>query len=123
MGWLNRMPGQTQTAPGLEWRLWKRLPLIGLVGTVLPLLIATLVWWLQGDVEGLAAREQQRWWYMVIGVVVLHWTGVLTTGIGCVIVMIMKGPAFVSDDPYPFTGPQRHSGHTDAPPKDRSSTG
>jgi hypothetical protein len=30
-------------------------------------------------------------------VVVLHWTLVLTVGIGCVIVMLMKGPAFVAD--------------------------
>jgi hypothetical protein len=31
--------------------------------------------------------------------VVLHWTLVLTLAIGCAIVMLMKGPAYVAD-PY-----------------------
>jgi hypothetical protein len=34
---------------------------------------------------------------MAIGVVVLHWTLLLTIAIGCVIVMLMKGPAYVAD--------------------------
>mgnify|MGYP007028590134 FL=1 len=42
-------------------------------------------------------RELTQWFYIAIGVVVLHWTLVLTTAIGCVIVMLMKGPAFVAD--------------------------
>jgi hypothetical protein len=36
-------------------------------------------------------------------VVALHWTFVATVAIGCVIVMVMKGPAFVAD-PYPPVG-------------------
>ena len=38
--------------------------------------------------------------YRIIGLVVLHWTLVLTLAIGCAIVIVMKGPAFVAD-PYP----------------------
>jgi hypothetical protein len=34
---------------------------------------------------------------MAIGVVLLHWALLLTVAIGCVIVMLMKGPAFVAD--------------------------
>ena len=34
---------------------------------------------------------------VVAGVVVLHWTVVLTLAIGCIIVMLMKGPAYVAD--------------------------
>ena len=37
----------------------------------------------------------------MVGLVVLHWTLVLTLSIGCVIVMLMKGPAYVADA-YPL---------------------
>ena len=33
----------------------------------------------------------------MVGVVVLHWTLVLTLAIGCAIVILMKGPAYVAD--------------------------
>ena len=35
--------------------------------------------------------------YVVGGVIVFHWTMVLTLGIGCVIVIVMKGPGYVAD--------------------------
>jgi hypothetical protein len=34
---------------------------------------------------------------VVVGVVVFHWTAVLTIAIGCVVVIVMKGPAYVAD--------------------------
>jgi hypothetical protein len=37
------------------------------------------------------------------GLVILHWTLVLTLAIGCGIVILMKGPAGVAD-PYPPPG-------------------
>ena len=49
----------------------------------------------------------------VIGLVVLHWTVVLTVAIGAFIVMVMKGPAYVADayplveSDRPLDGPRR----------------
>ncbi len=37
------------------------------------------------------------WDYTMFGVVVMHWTLVLTVALVCVIVRVMKGPAFVAD--------------------------
>jgi hypothetical protein len=37
------------------------------------------------------------WEYKMIGVVVLHWTLVLTLALGCFIVRVMKGPSYVAD--------------------------
>lgn len=103
-GWLNRLPGFQRTAPGLEWTLWKKLPLLLAAGTALPLLVA-LVWWMAAADVPTAAEDRDFWlvMYRLIGVVVLHWTVVGTVAIGCVIVMVMKGPAFVAD-PYPPPG-------------------
>ncbi len=34
---------------------------------------------------------------IAIATVVTHWTAVLTAAIGCLVVMVMKGPAYVAD--------------------------
>ena len=41
------------------------------------------------------------WDYAMFGVVTLHWTLVLTVALGCFIVRVMKGPAYVADT-YPL---------------------
>ena len=104
MGWLNKLPGFQRSAPGLEWAIWKRLPVILLAGTVLPL-AAALAWWLVAPALPTAAEQRDLWLvvYRLAAVVVLHWTAVFTVAIGCVIVMLMKGPAYVAD-PYPPPG-------------------
>lgn len=104
VGWLNRLPGFERAAPGLEWTLWKKMPLLLAVGTALPLLVA-LLWWMAAADVPTPAEDRDFWlvMYRLIGVVALHWTLVGTVAIGCVIVMVMKGPAFVAD-PYPPEG-------------------
>ncbi len=101
MSWLNRLPNFTQSAPGLEWTIWKRLPAILLWGTVMPLALGAVAWFaapgLSGSFDG---GDKLLMAYQIIGLVLLHWTLMLTLAIGCVIIMVMKGPAFVAD-PYP----------------------
>ena len=67
MSWLNKLPNSVRSASGLEWKLWRKLPLILLVGTALPLAAA----------------------------VALHLS--TDTQNGCVVVMVMKGPGYVAD--------------------------
>lgn len=101
---LTRLPGHRPTPPGLEWALWKRLPAILFLGTVLPALLGLLWWWTTPDPP---SADQQRELllrtYSLIGLVVLHWTLALTVAIGCIVVMVMKGPGFVADA-YPPAG-------------------
>jgi hypothetical protein len=76
----------------------EKLPWIGLAGTVLPLALLGLAYGLSpANPSPAAERELTQWLYIAIGVVVLNWTLVLTAAMGCVIVMLMKGPAFVAD--------------------------
>lgn len=105
--WLIRLQ-DTQRAPsGLEWAIWRKLPLITVAGT---LAIAAL--WLAVDkaLQPQASAEQARLLlmltYIAIGAVVFHWTMVLTLAIGCAIVIVMKGPGYVADA-YPLS----HSDH------------
>lgn len=98
MNWLKKLSPTRREASGLEWTLWRKLPLILLAGTALPLMVLGLVHLLT-DPE--PSAQQARWLqladYVVGGVIVFHWTMVLTLGIGCVIVIVMKGPGYVAD--------------------------
>ncbi len=50
-----------------------------------------------GSTAAELARNIQLFDYMMIGLVIFVWTAVLTVTIGCVIVWLMKGPAYVAD--------------------------
>lgn len=104
MNWFDRLPGFTRSAPGLEWAMWRRLPAILLWGTAIPLAFCAAAWFVAPDLNA-SAEDGPRllMLYRVIGFVMLVWSFVLTLAIGCAIVIVMKGPAFVAD-PYPPPG-------------------
>jgi hypothetical protein len=95
---LNKLPGYVRAAAGWEWTIFKWLPsalvgglvAIGLVDAVLHLYppagsVAQVEKWLAG-VDILA-----------IAVAILHVTIIGTVAIGCIVVLLMKGPAYVGD--------------------------
>ena len=105
MNYFNKLKGFQRSPAGLEWQIWKRLHIILAVGTVLPLLASAGTYVLDGlDPATQSARAVQQFFYVMVGIVVLHWTLVLTLAIGCAIVMLMKGPAYVADA-YPMEEP------------------
>jgi hypothetical protein len=97
MHWFNKLPGSIRSASGLEWALWRKLPAIWAVGTALPLLVLGAYHGLADATTPAAERALLLTDYVVVGVVVFHWTAVLTIAIGCVVVIVMKGPAYVAD--------------------------
>ena len=107
MKWLQKIPNTVRSASGLEWSLWRKLPMIALLGTVLPLLGLLAV---HAITDADASPAQARWLqladYFVGAVLVFHWTMVITVAIGCVIVMVMKGPGYVADS-YPVSHADR----------------
>jgi hypothetical protein len=110
MNLFNKLPGFVQSAPGLEQLVWRRLPAILLWGTPLPLALAGVNHALAPSVpvSGSSDGALLLWDYTMFGVVVLHWTLVLTVALGCFIVRVMKGPAYVADA-YPLPGDNRTS--------------
>ncbi len=97
MNWLQKLPGSIRSASGLEWTLWRKLPAIALIGSAVPVLVLG-AYHLVADVSSPAQeRALQLVDYAVLGVLAVHWTAILTVGIGCIIVMIMKGPGYVAD--------------------------
>jgi hypothetical protein len=101
MAAMRKLPGFKRSPAGLEWRLWKRLPAILAWGTAAPLLVVVGLWW--AAPAGPSAPVDPAlmlWIYQLLGLIVLHWTLVLTLAIGCGIVLLMKGPAYAADS-YP----------------------
>lgn len=98
MYWFNKLPHTKRAASGLEWTLWKKLPLITLAGTFLPLAVLALVCSMHGDSpDPSTARWLLKMTYVVVGIILFHWSMVITVAIGCFIVMAMKGPGYVAD--------------------------
>lgn len=89
----NKLPGFIQTPPGMEWVLLKKLPVLFLVGTLLiGLPIAYIYVFLQP-----VSLETQKTIYVLVGLLFSYLFFIGATAIGCVVVMIMKGPAYVAD--------------------------
>lgn len=98
MKWLNKLPGFQQTPYGFEWRVLRLLPHALLAGTVLPALGAVLARFLMthGSLSEIE-RHIQTFDFLMIGIAVFVWTAALTVGIACIIIWLMKGPAYVAD--------------------------
>ena len=102
-----RLPGFKQTPAGQERDVLRWLPKVLTLGTLLLCLpsLAVRLWFADAPAYEVGPRITTVDIY-AISVMVLHWTVVLTVGIGAVIVMIMKGPAYVADA-YPMEGMDR----------------
>lgn len=100
---LERLPGFRRSPSGLEWRIWKRLPQVFFIGSAAPLALMLLVWLTTPESGPTQAASEWMLIYQLLGVLFLHVSMVLTVAIGCVVVMVMKGPAYVADA-YPPKG-------------------
>ncbi len=98
MSWLKKLPGFQQTPYGLEWRVLRLMPTVVVAGTLLPALAAYLFrFFITENMAAELARRIQLFDFVMIGLVIFIWTLVLTVTIACVIVWLMKGPAYVAD--------------------------
>lgn len=113
MNWLTRLPGFTRSPPGLERRLLRQLPFALAAGTLVPYL-----WYLYARLLPNPAAGESVDKYLTgiaidaIAIVITAWTAAFTLAIGCVIVILMKGPAYVADR-YPLSDADQP--HRDTP--------
>lgn len=95
---LNKLPNSVREAPGLEWVILKKLPMILLAGTLLPLFISLINRSFPPEGSAaLVAKHIQMVDIWCISTTLTLWSAVLTVAIGCFVVWIMKGPAYVAD--------------------------
>ncbi len=100
--WLTPLAPQRRAAPGLEQVVWRHLPSFALWGTLAPLM-AIAVLRLSGADNPAPAEQRaaQLAEFALLGGMFTLWTLLLTMALGCVIVRVMKGPAYVADA-YPL---------------------
>ena len=96
MNWLRKIHGR-RVPPGKEIQILRRLPLITLSGTLLVLALPVLVRALPAQPGVDSAKHIKSVDIFAIATEITLLTAVLTIAIGCVIVHIMKGPAYVAD--------------------------
>jgi len=94
--------------PGLEWQILKRLPKITLVGLLIPVAMAVLVRVLPVEPGIDPAKHVRSVDIFAIATAITFATAVLTLAIGCIVVYVMKGPAYVADA-YPLQHSDRPS--------------
>lgn len=87
-----------RSAPGIERAVWRRLPaaLIGSVLLPVALSIAARLLPPEGTADEIH-KATKLVDFFALGLCMTLLTAVLTVAIGCVVVMIMKGPAYVAD--------------------------
>jgi len=97
--WLKKIAPRREP-PGVETALLRRMPLILLSGSLLPLALHALA---SARIGSGAAAEKALLSIdiFLVAAVITFWTAVFTVSIGCIIVAIMKGPGYVADA-YPL---------------------
>ena len=95
MNYFNKLPGFIKTPSGFEWVLLKKIPLIFAISGLIPCAVM-LKLYLTNDTLN---PEQLKIIYQCLGILFSVWVFVGAVTIGCVVVIIMKGPAYVAD-PY-----------------------
>ncbi|MDX2220503.1 MAG: hypothetical protein SF172_15910 [Burkholderiales bacterium] len=95
---LNKLPGHVRAASGLEWIILRKLPGILLGGLLLiGGITGAFHLWPPAGTATEVAKQLLSIDIFAIGMTVVHLTAVGTVAIGCVVVIIMKGPAYVAD--------------------------
>jgi hypothetical protein len=95
MRYFNKLPGFIKTPSGLEWVLLKKLPLIFGICAAIPTAVILFIYLGNQTLN----PEQLKTIYLCLGILFSIFFFVGTVAIGCIVVMIMKGPAYVAD-PY-----------------------
>lgn len=95
MNYLNKLPGFTKTPSGLEWILLKKIPWIFGIGSAIPCTVMLKLYLSSATLN----PEQLKIIYQCLGLLFSIWFFVGAVAIGCIVVIIMKGPAYVAD-PY-----------------------
>jgi hypothetical protein len=100
---LQKLPGSVREPPGLEWQILKRLPLVTIAGTAIACLCFAYAYLFPAPTGGDSIDKYLTGvGIAAVATVLTLWTAVFTVAVGCAIVWIMKGPAYVAD-PYPLS--------------------
>lgn len=95
---LIKLPGHVRAPAGWEWRIFKKLPTVFFGGLALigSITLAFHRFPPMGSADEIA-KQLASVDIFAIAIAIVHVTAVGTVAIGCIIVLLMKGPAYVAD--------------------------
>ena len=93
---LTRLHGRL-VPPGREVDILRKLPLVTLVGSAITAANSIIVRLLPGSAGTDAAKHVMTVDIFTIASTITFWVAMGTIAIGCVVVHVMKGPAYVAD--------------------------
>jgi hypothetical protein len=96
--YLRKLANSRREAPGLERVMLRKLPVILLGGTLIPLFfsVASRLYPPERAATQIA-RHLKTVDILSIATVLTVWTVVFAVAIGCFVVVLMKGPSYVAD--------------------------
>ena len=95
MDYFNKLPGFIRTPSGFEWILLKKFPLSFAIGTAVPGAVIAFIYFSRQPLH----PAQLKTIFQCLGIIFSVWFFVGAAAIGCIVVILMKGPAYVAD-PY-----------------------
>lgn len=98
-----RLPGSKRAPSGLEWIVLKKLPAALLIGMIAG---ASVLLLLQSGWLDLGVKTSLQAQYSAIGLMLFYWMSMLVLALFCVIIVVMKGHAYVMDA-YPLPDSDR----------------
>ena len=103
MRYLQKLPDSRRSPPGLERTIWRRLPVALAASSAIPLFGYLYARLFPAPAVGETLEKYLTGVEIAaMATAITAWTAVFTIAIGCVIVMLMKGPAYVADR-YPLS--------------------
>ena len=96
------LPNSRRTPSGIEWAVLRKLPLVLLGGTLIPAFFSALSHAFPPEGPPLiVARHLTGLDIFAIASALTVWMAALAVAIGCLMGVVMKGPAYVADA-YPL---------------------
>ena len=102
-----------RAAPGIERQIWRLLPAAFLASVLGPVAVSAAARLLADGTPTEMAKSIATADIFAIAAATTLLTAVFTVGVGCIIVMIMKGPAYVADG-YELRDADRPDGGNEA---------
>lgn len=93
MDWLAKYKTPRRSPAGDEWLIIKKLPIIFLITTLLPMIAGSLFYLFFNSSQ----LSVYMITYVVLGVISILWSFLMMLAIGVAIIYIMKGPAYIAD--------------------------
>ncbi len=84
--------------PGMEWRILQKVPALLLGAVMIPLMMSIGGrLFPPGGTPAEAAKQLTTLDILSVALGITAWSAILTVAVGCIVVVVMKGPAYVAD--------------------------